>query len=262
MLFRYCIRTCPQREALTKELYDKLRAHLPKDVEIDIVNDTIGREPIRIFMQYLQKLLAENPAFDYLVTLEDDAIFNDYLHQNLTSFEQLSVIQNVGCVQLSLASKFEITSPYTLYSHNDECYFRTADLHYSCGLIFSKALLQQLDVTGWESRGGLSFDVDLTKECHRLGFKHLIHFPALVATKPQTTSTFGHEYAPEDDLFFQKWNRSDKDHVYKHVQSLEKIYGFQKKIGDMDNNPLERTQYYLKYLHQDVLDQIHKPKST
>ena len=253
MIFRYCIRTCPQRKVLCEELYQKLRAHLPPDVEIDIVNDTIGKSPIMVFARYVDDLLKSNTPFDHLVTLEDDAIFNDYLHENLNN---LPIFQNpdVGCVQLSLASVLDMASPYTLYSHDLEAYFRTFRLHYSCGLTFSKKLFQAIDWSKWTDRSGWGFDILYTEECINLNFLHIIQYPSLVATKPSASSTLGHSYEAIDDLYSADWRYKPKNDATQKWASTERLYGFRKKMGDPYNNPLAQTEYYLKFFKENITE--------
>lgn len=258
MILRYCIRTCTQRQDLCEDLYKRLRAHLPSDVEIDIVNDTIGREPILVFMMYLEKLLSSGAVFDHLVTLEDDAIFNDFLHENLLNYKPLQE-PKVGCLQLSLSSKVEIASPYTLYSYMYDFYFRTAHLHYSCGLTFSRGLLESIDIPYWLEKKGLSFDNDMTQECHNANFLHLVHYPSLVATKKDTTSALGHVYAPDDDVYSQTWRFSEKDDVYRAVKATERLFGFQRKNGEPDQNPMDRSLMYMKYLEEEVATKMFVP---
>ena len=253
MIFRYCIRTCPQRQTLCEELFQKLREHLPADVEIDIVNDDIGRAPIMVFARYIERLLASNIEFDHLVTLEDDAIFNDYLHENLCSmpiFKQPSV----GCVQLSLASIWDMASPYTLYSHELEAYFRTYRLHYSCGLTMSKSFLKALKLDEWTDKGGWGFDILYTEECIKQGMLHVLQYPSLVATKPTTASTLGHSYEATDELYCPDWRLATKNAAYKKWAGQERLYGFKKKVGEPDDNPIQRTKYYLSYFKEDILE--------
>lgn len=253
MLFRYCIRTCPQRKELCDDLYQKLRDHLPPDIQIDIVEDTIGLAPIKIFADYLDNLLKNKVSFDHLVTLEDDAIFNKNLHVNLLNFDMFHN-PKLGCVQLSLASLMDMVSPFTLYSYDLDAYFRTQKLHYSCGLTFSRQFLEALDLGKWRNKLGPGFDVSMTEACLTKNFLYILHFPALIATKPNTESTLNNEYKPIDDLYSETWESSTKDSEDLRWQGVEKLYGFKKKSGDHENNPQEMSDFYLKYLQKEVFE--------
>jgi len=257
MILRYCIRTCPQRKELCEELYGGLKKILPSNVQIDMVNDTIGRSPIKVFAQYLKDtLLSDTSAdFDYLVVLEDDAKINTHLHTNIINFRPLTKPQTkdkVGCVQLSLASLLDIVSPYTLYSTEMEAYFRTLRLHYSCGMVFSRNFLKDLDIDKMLETSGTGFDIQITEQCHTKGFMHLLHFPALVATQENVESTLNHTYKPVDDLFSQTWSCLKKDEEFSRWYGVERLYGFHRKAGEPDENPTEKSSFYLQYLEKDV----------
>lgn len=258
MILRYCIRTCPQRKALCEELYTRLKNILPPDVHIDIVNDTIGKCPIKVFGQYLKDLFSNkdnNPNFEHLVVLEDDARINDHIHENIMNFKPLSAPNSkdkIGCIQLSLASLLDIVSPYTLYSIEMSAYFRTQRLHYSCGMVFSLNFLKELDVEKMIETKGTGFDIQITEHCHTKDFLHLLHFPALVATQENVESTLNHSYKPVDDIFSQTWSASNRDEEFSRWAGVERLYGFQRKAGEPDENPKEKSSFYLKYLEKDV----------
>lgn len=209
MNIRYCIRTCTARVLLASNLYDKLRELTPPGTKIDIINDYIGRKPIKIFGNYLKHLKSTNDNIDLLVTLEDDAVLNENIHSNILSSPILEEIDILGCIQLSLFSANDLREPTTRYDYDYDCFTRETKLHYSCGLVFTRTMLNKMDSQKLASSDSVEFDIEMTQTCLDLNLLLAIHFPALVASIPNIDSTLGNKLVPFDDIFSKTWIRTE-----------------------------------------------------
>jgi hypothetical protein len=232
MNIRYCIRTCNARVKMASDLYDNLKKLVPQGTKIDIVNDYIGRKPIKIFGNYL-KSLVNNNDFDLLVTLEDDAVLNDHIHTNIINMPILEELEDIGCVQLSLFSENDLREPTTQYDIDYDCFVRGNCLHYSCGLIFTKKMIEKLDIDMLQKSDNIDFDIALTKLCVDSGLLFVLHYPAIVATIPNVKSSLGNSLTPFDDLFSKTWNRLDttSDEYMKVKVQLKRFLKLHKMLN-------------------------------
>ncbi len=209
MNIRYCVRTCTARVLLASNLYDRLRELTPPGTKIDINNDYIGRKPIKIFGNYLKHLKNTNDNTDLLVTLEDDAVLNENIHSNIISSPILEEKDILGCIQLSLFSANDLREPTTRYDYDYDCFIRETKLHYSCGLIFTRTMLDKMDIYKLEHSDSVEFDIEMTQTCLDSNLLFAIHFPALVASIPNIDSTLGNKLVPFDDVFSKTWVRTE-----------------------------------------------------
>ncbi len=224
MILRYCIRTCPQRKDVFEKLFTQLRNHLPKNIEIDVVNDDIGRSAIVVFGRYIKNLLESNVEFDYLVALEDDALINDYLHENISTWDALAY-DNFGLAHLATPSILYFLRVNQTDFDKESCeYLRRSRLHYSAGQIFSKSFLSNLNIDEMLSRSGKGYDIYISENCLNLGFDFYLHYPSLVASKPITSSLGNDHYVPLDDAFSKSWKRGLKDESFFKMKDLERLY--------------------------------------
>ena len=228
MKLRYCIRTCDARKEMASTLFDHLRDILPPKTQIDIINDYIGKSPITIFGLYLKEIVTKEMDFDYLVTLEDDAIVNDHLDYNLKSC-QLLQDEDVGCLQLSISSLNDLKSQNTFFDREYKSFHRDAPIHYSCGLVFSKALLLHFqdaniidEMINNKSVG--TFDISMTRYCIEANMLCSLHYPALVASLPNVPSAMGNTYTPSDELFSKTWLNDKNNADYRKWDDKLKIH--------------------------------------
>jgi hypothetical protein len=224
MKLRYCIRTCDSRKELASQLFDILRDSLPPKTPIDIVNDYIGKQPIFVFGRYLKDQFDRGTDFDYLVTLEDDAVINDHLDFNLKNCLFMQE-EEVGCLQLSISSLNDLKSPDTSFDREYKIFHRKAKIHYSCGLVFSKKLLCSFREKGIfedmiASTNTHEFDIYVTDLCLQNKMSCSLHYPALVASLPNIPSAMGNTYVPSDELFSKSW-KNDKAHEEYQKWSLK-----------------------------------------
>lgn len=224
MVLRYCIRTCPQRKDVFEKLFANLRDHLPENIEIDVVNDDIGRSAIIVFGRYIKDLLEKKIAFDYLVVLEDDALMNDHLHYNISTWDALTY-ENFGLAHLATPSILYFLRVNDTDFDQDICeYLRRSRLHYSACQIFSKSFLGKLNIDEMLSRGGKGYDIYISEHCLNLGFDFYLHYPSLVASQPIKSSLGNDHYVPLDDAFSKDWKRGVKDDAYAKMKNMERLY--------------------------------------
>jgi predicted nucleotidyltransferase len=200
---------------MASNLYEQLKQLVPAGTRIDIVNDYIGRKPIRVFGAYVKHLMKHDPELDLLVTIEDDAILNDHIHSNILNAPILEELEILGCIQLSLFSTNDLKEPTTHYDHDYDCFTRGTRLHYSCGLVLTKAFLHKLDADALERSELVEFDIELTRMCIASDLLLVIHYPALVASIPNVESAMGNKLVPLDDIFSKGWDRTNKNNEYQ-----------------------------------------------
>lgn len=234
MILRYCIRTCKQRENISKQLLNNLKKYIPNNVSIDVLNDENGKLSASGLIKYFDVLISKDVKFDAIVLLDDTTLINQNIHSNILSSPDLKV-SRIGMVHLGMPSSATIFSENTKYDLDEKVFFRIEEVYDTRGVVFTRDFIKKFDLNALKNKSIYSVIYFFSKNCQQMGFVHTIHYPSLVGTVKRVEYTSEYDYEIIDDLFSETWDRRDKDLVFGRFEFLKKHYKLYEKSGSVDD---------------------------
>ena len=233
MILRYCIRTCKQRENISKQLLNNLKKYIPNNVSIDVLNDENGKLSASGLIKYFDVLISKDVKFDAIVLLDDTTLINQNIHSNILSSPDLKV-SRIGMIHLGMPSSATIFSDNTRYDLDEKVFFRIEEVYDTRGVLFTREFIKQFDLKSLKNKHIYSVVYFFSKNCQQMGFVHTIHYPSLVGSIREDEYTKEYDYEIIDDLFSKTWDRKDKNEVYSRFEFLKKHYKLHEKSGSID----------------------------
>jgi hypothetical protein len=234
MILRYCIRTCKQRESISKQLLTNLKKYIPSNASIDVINDENGKLSASGLIKYFDVLMTKNIEFDAIVLLDDTTEVNQNIHSNILNSPDLKV-SRIGMIHLGMPSSATIFSDNTRYDLDERVFFRIEEVYDTRGVLFTREFIKQFDLKSLKDKHIYSVIYFFSKNCQQMGFVHTIHYPSLVGSIKEDEYTKEYDYEIIDDLFSKTWDRKDKNDVYSRFEFLKKHYKLYEKIGCIDD---------------------------
>jgi hypothetical protein len=150
------------------------------------------------------------------------------LDANLKSCQFLKD-EDVGFLQLSISSLNDLKSMNTFFDREYKLFHRKSEIHYSCGLVFSMAVLLKFKDSNVvsdliDSNLDGKYDITMTRLCVETNMLCSLHYPALVASLPNVPSAMGNAYVPSDELFSKTWINDKNNDEYKKWDAKLKVH--------------------------------------